>query len=411
MMQGNRGFFAGSTIRQEAPQRSLAQCGACGLYRTCETPKMPVSGQGERRILIVCDAPGVEEDETGTAFADQSGSYIKNVLRGLRVDASVDVWKTNAVICRPRIHTPTQAQIIYCRPNMTRTIKTLKPDVIIPMGQQAVESVLGGVWKESVGAMARWAGWCIPSHTLNAWVCPTWHPDFVMQENDEVITRQFRDHIKKAVSHTAKPWPTGPPQWAKEVKRVMDPDKAAAWLRKCATQERGAIAWDYETNMLKPDGPDARIVSCAVAWGRKDPERCIAFPWTGDAVVAMGELLRSPIQKIASNLKFEDRWTRKAFGHRVRAWVWDTMVAAHVLDNRPAITSVKFQSFIRLGTPVWNEKVEPFLKSKGDATTNKIFEQIDIYDLLTYNGLDALLEFRVAVDQMNEMGYPIPWKM
>jgi len=194
------------------------------------------------------------------------------------------------------------------------------------------------------------------------------------------------------------------------VRQVLDPAKAAKWLRQAATRTTGAVAWDYETNMLKPDGPDARIVSCAIAWGRTEPERCIAYPWHGEAIQATGELIRSPIPKIASNLKFEDRWTRKEFGHHVRGWAWDTMLAAHVLHNRPAITSVKFQAFVRLGMPVWNDKTERFLKSKGDAGVNQILREIEIGDLLLYNGLDALIEFRVAIDQMRELEHPIPWR-
>lgn len=410
-MLRDKGFFAGSRLRQYAPARALPHCGACGLYRQCQSPKMPVAGSGNCGVLFVGEAPGESEDEQGFPFVGKAGKRLRGVLKRVRFAFDTDGWASNALICRPpRNRKPTSAEVGYCRPNLLRTIKELKPTVIVPLGAAAVSAVVGSVWKEDTGAMGRWAGWCIPCHEFNAWVCPTWHPSYILREDDPVLNRQFEEHLKAAVAHTDHPWPAGPPNWATDVRRVLDPARAALWLRQAARRNDGAVAWDYETNMLKPDGPDARIVSCAVAWGRAQPERCIAFPWHGEAIMAMGELLRSPMPKIASNLKFEDRWTRREFGHRVRGWAWDTMLAAHVLDNRPAITSVKFQAFVRLGVPAWNEKIEPFLKTRGDSTINRILKEIDIDDLLVYNGLDALLEFRVAVSQIEELGQESPWR-
>ena len=406
-----KGFFAGSRLQQAAPQRALPACGACRLHTKCKSPKLEVRGTGANGILIIGDAPSKDDDRKG---AHWSGAASKTLARELKRHGAklADCWMMNALACYPKNgRQPTAAEVGHCRPNVTKAIRELKPQVIIPMSAAAVNSVLGPVWGEDVGQMARWAGWRIPSHDLNAWVCPTWHPHHLDREDDAVLHAQFRDHLTEAlvVGYHGPPWPDGPPDYAQRVQHVTDPRKAASWLRKCATRQTGAIAWDYETNMLKPDGPDAKIVSCSVAYGHTGPERCIAFPWHGEAVEAMGELLRSPVPKIASNLKFEDRWTRKAFGHRVRNWAWDTMLAAHVLDNRPAITSVKFQAFVRMGVPVWNDKIEPFLKSKGDETVNRVLEQIETRDLLRYNGLDAWLEFMVAVDQIRELDAPLPW--
>ncbi len=361
-------------------------------------------------MLFVADAPGRQEDEEGTPLIGKAGERLRRVLSSLRFKLDEDGWKTNALICcPPKGRKPTSAEIISCRPNLAKTIQTLRPKVIVPLGVAAVGAVIGAIWKEDPGAMNRWAGWDIPCQELNAWVCPTWHPAKLLHEDDPVLDKQFRAHLATAIAHTDRPWPQGPPDWAADVRRVVDPAKAASWLHKATKARKGAVAWDYEANMLKPDGADAQIVSCSVAWGREEPERCIAFPWHGDAIMAMGELIRSPIPKIASNIKFEDRWTRTVFGHRVRAWAWDTMLAAHVCDNRPAITSVKFQAFVRLGVPLWNEKIEPFLKTRGDEHMNAILREIDIKDLLLYNGLDSLLEFRVAVDQIRQLGYPWPW--
>ena len=108
-------------------------------------------------------------------------------------------------------------------------------------------------------------------------------------------------------------------------------------------------------------------------------------------------------------MKFEDRWTRTHLGHSVKNWKWDTMLAAHWMDNRRGITSVKFQAFVHLGISPWNPHIEKFLKSDSTREPNQITQEIEIRDLLIYNGLDSLIEFHVAIKQMQLTGYKRPW--
>jgi hypothetical protein len=78
------------------------------------------------------------------------------------------------------------------------------------------------------------------------------------------------------------------------------------------------------------------------------------------------------------------------------------MQAAHVLDNRHGITSVKFQAFVRLGVSLWDKDVSPFLEVDGGNQPNRIRE-VDLRQLLVYNGMDALLEYKLAEIMMKEL--------
>ncbi len=159
------------------------------------------------------------------------------------------------------------------------------------------------------------------------------------------------------------------------------------------------MAIDYETNMLKPDMPDAAIVACSVAYGDSSgPVGVVAYPWTKVTAAATGRLLRSPVKKIIANKGFEIRWTLKEFGHGIRNVVHDTMHDAHLLDNRRDISSVKFQAYALLGQPEWDSHIKPYLKADNSNTRNRIHE-IPMRDLLLYCGLDSLLEFRIALKQ------------
>jgi hypothetical protein len=77
------------------------------------------------------------------------------------------------------------------------------------------------------------------------------------------------------------------------------------------------------------------------------------------------------------------------------------MIAAHLLDNTPGITGLKFQSFILLGQESYDDHIKPFFKSKGKSRFNRI-KELDLNELLLYGGLDSLLTYKIAMKQINE---------
>lgn len=395
------GFFSKSQAMQtKAPTLGIAQCGACGLSTGCSSPKMPVSGRGARRVMLIGEAPGKNEDLEGRQFVGKSGQLLDGVLSRLGVDMRRDCWITNSVICRPEDNKLDPKSVVYCRPNVMRAIATHKPDVVVLLGGHAVDSLIGSVWKEDTGGITRWAGFQIPNHKPSCWICPTFHPSFLGREQDPVLDMMFHRHLKAAFALSGKPWPDGPPDYPSQVEVILNADAAAARVRK---YRAGVIAFDFETDRLKPDHADADLVSCSVCW---EGVETIAFPWHGSVRAAMVELLGDPdVGKIASNLKMEERWCRRKLGTPARNWVWDTMLSAHALDPRGGITGLKFQAYVKLGCPDYAYHIQPFLeaKEKGGNSVNRIYE-IDMPTLLKYNGLDSLLEYHVAMHQRREMG-------
>lgn len=408
-----RGFFAQSEMLvSRAPASLVPKCGACGLCKRVESPKMAPSGHGKRKILIVGEAPGGEEDAKGIQFVGKTGRYLEKVLKGHGIDMRRDCYLTNAVICRPPDNklSKKEEEVDFCRPNLIKTVKELKPHLIIPVGGAAIRSLMEHVWSsnEAIGKVSKWVGHAFPSQKLNAWICPTFHPTFVLRQRDNnqpVAELVFDKHIAGALDHVGRPWSTVP-NFEAQVERVLKTSEAARVLREMA-RRGGWVAFDYETNMLKPDWPEARIISAAVCWRGK---KTIAYPWHGEAIEATQELLAAKnVYKIASNLKFEDRWTRRMFGHGVRNWLWDTMVNGHVYDNRPGITGLGFQSLLWLGQDSYYDHISPLMKAEKGKRTNRVAEEIEINDLLRYNGLDAILEYFVCIKQREAFGYE-PYK-
>jgi len=399
-----RGFFPESVLLEsKAPLSLIPQCGKCQLYKSCRSPKMPPTGKGRRRILIVAEAPGKDEDRKGKQLCGKTGQHAEKILKHLDTDMRGDCWLTNSIICRPPDNaTPTEKQIKYCQPNLINTIKELEPEIIIPMGASAVKSIMSWLWGNvSIKEIGRWVGWNIPSQKINAWVCPVWHPSYVVRERSKLTDNIWKHHLQTALSHTGRPWDKIP-NYEGEIEKVKSSKQAARMIKE-VNRRGGKIAFDYETTCLKPDSDFARIVSCSICWRGK---KTFAFLWYGQAIDAMRDLLRGKsTYKIASNLKFEERWTIHEFGHGVRNWLWDTMLAAHWLDSRKLITGLKFQAFVLLGHEGYDDHIRPLLGINGDSKTNQIIKEVDLDHLLTYNGLDSLLEYKVAAIQMKIGNY------
>jgi len=114
---------------------------------------------------------------------------------------------------------------------------------------------------------------------------------------------------------------------------------------------------------------------------------------------------------MAHNIKFEETWSVIRLRQPVQNWGWDSMQAAHVLDNRTGVTGLKFQIFIRFGIIDYDSEISPYLRAKDNNGNgiNRIYELVETAGgkekLLEYCGLDALFTYRLSVLQMKEMDY------
>ena len=393
-----KGFFDARQISTSKSMSTTPRCGLCKLHSTCIHPKMPPTGKGQKRLLIVAEAPGRLEDEKNTQLIGKAGQYLRATLKRNGVDLDKDARKTNAVICRPPENTtPTSVQIAACRPNIIKEIKRFKPACIILLGASAVESVMPIFWKDKIGAFSRWTGWQIPTQDKNVWICSTYHPSYILRKPGNQYTLLFKQHIKDAIKLKKPPW-VKIPDYGKRIEIITSPSQASRYLHQLQQSKPDHTTWDLETSSLKPDTPGAEIVCCSVCTG---PET-VVFPWAGDAIDEMLSILRNPhIRKIAANNKFEHRWILHKHKMHVKGWYYDVVLGAHILDNRPQVTGVKFQSFVRLGLPSYNDHIEPYIRAPA-YKLNKILE-LPITDVMLYCGMDSKVEDELAMIQIPEL--------
>lgn len=386
-----------TTPKESVRFSNVPLCGSCNLHKQCISPKMKPTGQGRRKILIVAEAPGEQEDQEGTQLIGVSGQILRNILKRNKVDLDRDCWKTNAVICRPKKNKiPSDKIVQACFPNLWKTIKTLKPNVIILLGTVAVKSLVGTLRNETISSQEPWVGWTIPCQSLNTWICPTYHPAYVLYKRNQPVEKFLEQHLQKAIKlANSRPWGVVP-DYRKDVEVIENTRQASLVLEEFLKSKK-PIAIDIETNCLKPEYERSEIYSCSVC---SNGTRTIAYPWSGDVIDSTIQLLKSPIKKIAQNIKFEDRWFRNKLGIKVNKWFWDTMIATHIIDSRPKITGLKFQAFVQLGQNTYNDKVEDLLTVKNKNNHINRIDEIPFHELLLYNGLDSLLTYKIAKLQL-----------
>lgn len=402
-MKMSKDLFASLPVLSSKRSSSslIAKCGACKLFKGCNSPKMSVSGKGRRKILIVSDYPGRNEDDQGKAFVGESGQYLQKVLLSHGIEMRQDCWLTNALICRPKKEIKDNKYVDYCRPNLLKIVEELKPEVILLLGVRAIESLIGYLWKEDTNGVNRWLGYKIPSQKLNSWIICSWNPAYLVRnQNDRnysVMELMFDEHIKNTSELQGRPWKITP-DYDRETRWTCSQEEAYSVIRRLQEAKK-PIAFDYETNMVRPDSDKARILSCSVSNG----DVTIAYPWVLETAQATSRLLEdSSIPKIGWSIKFENRWTKKILGHPVRNWIHDGMLAAHYLNPTPGTKSLKFQSFVQLGFGDYSSHLDPYMEAESCSKENRL-KEVPIHTLLKYNGLDSLLEYKICQIQKELM--------
>lgn len=365
---------------------------------------MPVTGSGKYPILFLGEAPGQTEDEQNEQFVGKAGMCLRNMLAEIGLDID-DCWKHNSFICRPEGNKADDKYVEYCRPNLTAVVKRLKPKVIVPMGSSAILSAIGPEWGGDLGTVKRWVGWRIPSPMHNAWVCPTYHPSYVFRTNEDApLVAEVVKHLSAAFDALESPaTPLNANLLANGIEIITDPKEGARRIASLAKQTCFLVAFDYETTGLKPELPEHRIHSASFA---STSNECFSTLIDESCHDALREFLTNAAPKVASNLKFEERWSRRKLGVPVKNWKHDTMLSAHYGDNRDGITSIKFQTYVRYGIGDYNSTIKHYLETDDkNANALNTIHKAPVKDSLRYGGLDSLFELMVAQEQMQELEF------
>ena len=174
----------------------IEKCTRCPLYKTA-THAVPGEGAAKADFMVVGEAPGANEDETGRPFVGQSGQLLTKILAAIDLTRE-EVFIANVVKHRPPGNRdPKPSEVEACSPYLARQIQLVKPKVILALGTFAAQTLLET--KTPIGklrgAVHRYHGVPLvvtyhPAALLRnpAWKRPTW--------DDVKLARRVLDSAK-----------------------------------------------------------------------------------------------------------------------------------------------------------------------------------------------------------------------
>jgi DNA polymerase len=143
-------------------------CNACHRCDLGANRTHAVVGRGNLKapIMIIGEAPGQNEDETGLPFVGKAGQLLEKILASVKLDSEKDVYICNIIKCRPPGNrVPTADEIVACKPYLLEQIRLVDPKIILLTGATAVKGLIGdkrGITKIR-GSWIEWEGrLCMP---------------------------------------------------------------------------------------------------------------------------------------------------------------------------------------------------------------------------------------------------------
>ena len=116
-------------------------------------------GNVNSSLMLIGEAPGNKEEETGLTFMGEVGDLLKKMLTAINIKKE-NIYSTYAVNFRPPDdRKPTSIEIKKYSQFLQKHISIIKPKIIILMGSTAMESLTGlnskisverGKWKEVI---------------------------------------------------------------------------------------------------------------------------------------------------------------------------------------------------------------------------------------------------------------------
>ena len=149
------------SLEPAAKQTALAELGAevaaCRLCKLHDGRTQTVFGTGnsDANLVLIGEAPGVEEDRQGLPFVGRSGQLLTEILKAIGF-ARQDVYICNILKCRPpQNRDPDREEVSSCEAYLQRQLEIIEPRIILCLGRVAAQTLLGttatlGSLRESV---------------------------------------------------------------------------------------------------------------------------------------------------------------------------------------------------------------------------------------------------------------------
>jgi DNA polymerase len=186
------GVHAGAALERLRAEE-IGDCRRCKLHEARHTIVFG-SGNPQARLMFVGEGPGHDEDIQGLPFVGRAGNLLTQIIQAMGFTRD-DVYIANVVKCRPpENRTPQPDETATCSPFLLSQIDIIRPEVIVALGSQATQALLGtsaGITKVRGTFRNHGTDRPIP-------VMPTFHPAYLLR--NPAAKKDVWDDMKKVMA-------------------------------------------------------------------------------------------------------------------------------------------------------------------------------------------------------------------
>lgn len=366
----------------EVRKHPLAECEKC--------PWRDVSGfaggEGpeDADLIIVGEAPGQKEVQTGKPFSGPSGQLLNMVLKHHGIDRE-KVFVTNVALCHPPYEggnksvAPPPAVIKACWPRLKAEIDNHPKARILALGNTAARTILddrNGILSLRTGPPKR------SRYFPDQLVVATIHPAACLR---------IGDHFPSLVTDVGKLKVDLWKDWQEPRYKVFDNEAEVLQVLKLIEERFDTIALDIEVGVDKDadfSHPDELL--CIGLSYKEDTAVVLAGPVFDSRRVraVLADLLEHKTV-ICHNGKYDIQVLMRLGIISKPNLNFDTMLASYVLDERPGVHGLKYLATEILGAPPYAEEIKRYLGPKDS------YSVIPKPVLYRYNAYDVALTFNL----------------
>ncbi|MFW6019070.1 MAG: uracil-DNA glycosylase [Bacteroidales bacterium] len=182
----------------------VQKCTQCPLHKT-RTKAVFGNGLPDSPIMLIGEAPGYDEDQTGKAFVGRSGQLLDKILQACNFHRRKHVFIGNILKCRPpKNRNPEPEEVETCLPYLMKQIELINPKILVTLGAVPAKTLVDKDFK-----ITRQHGeWM---QLKDRWLLPTFHPSALLRNpalkrdawsDFQMIVKKYRELVD--VNHQMK---------------------------------------------------------------------------------------------------------------------------------------------------------------------------------------------------------------
>ncbi len=156
-------------------------CQNCELGKTRHNIVFSDGNPNTAKAILIGEAPGENEDLTGTPFVGRAGKLLNEFLEKVGINREKDLYIINTVKCRPpKNRVPTNQEKEECSKYLYQQIEIINPKILIFCGATALQSF----YKDKIQISkirGQWLDITVNNKLYKA--IPIFHPSYLLRNH------------------------------------------------------------------------------------------------------------------------------------------------------------------------------------------------------------------------------------